>query len=225
MIRTHTEMLADAVELADRDVLDVGCGAGALVRWLRSHGARPTGAECGEEMRRRARSADPDHPDAYVDAVGEDLPFDDGAFDVVVYSYSLHHVPIAAIPEAIAEAHRVLRAGGTLYVVEPAIDLPGCAVAPMVTDETAERTAAQVALDDAERHGFDLLLRDEYVTERAYDDFDAWEYEVVGLDPDRSAAMAEHRDTVRANFERIADRRDDQWWFRRTNLRAAFSAR
>jgi ubiquinone/menaquinone biosynthesis C-methylase UbiE len=225
MIRTHTEMLADAVALADRDVLDVGCGAGGLVRWLRSHGARPTGAECGDEMRRRARAADPEHPDAYVDAAGQDLPFEPRSFDVVVYSYSLHHVPIDAIPDAVAEARRVLRTGGTLYVVEPAVDRPERAVAPMVTDETVERTAAQAALDDAERHGFALRLRDEYATERAYDDFAAWEYEVVGIDPERAAAMETHRDAVRANFERLGEERDGRWWFRRTNLRAVFNAR
>lgn len=224
-ITTHEQVLTEVLgDVTGRRVLDVGCGAGQLVRWLRSQGAAVTGAECGVEMRRRAIEADPDHADDYVDAEGQDLPFDDHEFDVVVYSYSLHHVPMPEIRTALAEAHRVLRHDGLLVVVEPAIDPPQRAVAPEVVDETVERTVAQNALSEAHEIGFEVVRRNEYVTESRFADFDSWVHDVVGIDPDRAAAMAHHHDHARQNFERLAERRDDGWVLRRTNLLAVFRA-
>lgn len=225
-ITTHEDVLTEVLgDPQGRAVLDVGCGAGHLVRWLRSAGAAVTGAECGDEMRRRAIAADPEHADDYVDAEGQQLPFGPESFDVVIYSYSLHHVPVPELPRALDEARRVLRPGGLLIVIEPAVDPPGRAIAASVVDETAERTAAQAALSDAAAHGFESVRRDEYATERRYPDFDTWVDDIVGIDPDRAAAMTHHRDHARANFERIAERDEDGWVLRRTNLLAVLRAR
>jgi ubiquinone/menaquinone biosynthesis C-methylase UbiE len=215
-LRSATEVLAESLPLAGRDVVDVGCGDGSLVRWLRSQGARVTGVECGAEMLRRARAADP--TGAYVDAGGQQLPFDDGSFDIVVYSYSLHHVPLDDIPAALSEARRVLRDDGALYVVEPAIDPPERSVGRVVTDETVERTAAQQALDTADRCGFGSVERFEYLSEAVHADFEAWADRLVGVDPDRAAALAEHWDAVAQEFHTVGERRPEGWAFQRLNL-------
>jgi SAM-dependent methyltransferase len=56
-------------------------------------------------------------PDAIVSGVGEDLPFEDASFDLVLSSNVLEHVrdPAAVISESI----RVLRPGGLLHFVVP----------------------------------------------------------------------------------------------------------
>lgn len=216
--RTPNEVLAATVELADRDVLDVGCGAGEYVRWFRERGARAVGAECGEAMRQRVLDADPGHHDAYVDAVGQDLPFDDGSFDVVNFSASLHHVPMPEIPAALAEAARVLRPGGAVYIAEPSVEDPEDDVLFPIIEERAERLAAQAAIDGAEQHGLTIDDRFEFGRDVVVPDFDEWIDEIVDIDPERAAALAEHRGDIRAKFHRLGTEVDGGTSFRRRTL-------
>ncbi len=220
---TVNDVLAASIDLAGARVLDVGCGAGDLVRWLRAQGADPVGVECGAEMRARALAADPDHPDAYVDAVGQDLPFDDATFDAVIFSSSLHHVPIADIPRALDEARRVLRPGGTLFVAEPDVEGPEDNALYLVVDETTERTAAQQAIDAVIGDGFDIRRRFEFEREAVVPDFDEYMAVIVDIDRDRAERFATHHEQIRASFERIGERRDDGWVFRRRTVVAVLT--
>lgn len=217
--------MAETVEVRDRDVLDVGCGEGKLVRWLRGQGARAIGADCGAEMLRRALEADPDHPDRYIDAPGQALPFGDDSFDVVVFSNSLHHIPTPDMALALAEAGRVLRSGGTLYVAEPEIDGPEDSVGYPVVDETEVRTAAQQALDDLDQRRFGPLHRFNYSSEAVYESFEQWCGLVVGIDPERAAALEIHENDLHERFHRLGERRPDGWAFTQHSLVTVTTAR
>ena len=224
-IRRGTDVLAETVDVDGQDVLDVGCGDGSLVRWLRDQGARAIGADCGVEMLRRALDADPDHPDRYVDAPGQALPFDDDSFDVVVFSNSLHHIPSDDMVQALEEAGRVLRSGGTLYVAEPEIEGPEDSMGYPVIDETAVRTEAQRVLDNLDQNQFDSLRRFTYTSEVVYESFDHWCDRVVGIDPDRAAALERHREDLNERFHSFGERRPDGWAFAHNSLVTVTTAR
>lgn len=217
-LRRGADVLAETVEVNGRDVLDVGCGAGDLVRWLGSQGARALGVDCGAEMLRRALEADPDHPDRYIDAPGQALPFDDESFDVVVFSNSLHHIPTDDMAQALAEAGRVLRLGGMLYVAEPEIDGPEDSVGYPVIDETEVRTAAQEALDALDQKQFGPLHRFSYSSEAVYESFDQWCKLVVGVDPERATALEVHKSDLHERFHRLGERRPEGWAFTQHSL-------
>ncbi|MEO8695565.1 MAG: methyltransferase domain-containing protein [Acidimicrobiales bacterium] len=202
--RSHDEVLAELVDVAGKRVVDVGCGSGALVRWLRGHDADVVGVECGAVMLRMAREADPDHLESYLEGVGQDLPLDDGEFDVVVYSYSLHHVPAAHMVDALREAGRVLRPDGTLYVVEPIAAGPGHEVIKLIDDETEVRTQAQAALDHAEGVGLELMTECRYNSRMVLDGADALIERVVGVDPRRAQRMQQHRLEFIERFNTLA---------------------
>ncbi len=209
---THTtdhDNLAAHVELRDRSVVDVGCGAGGLVRWMRERGAEPVGVECGDVMRTMALEADPDNVLDYVNAVGQDLPFEDATFDVVTFIYSLHHVPEHEMVDALAEAHRVLRPGGVAYIAEPVAAGLGHQVSRLIDDETEVRAHAQAAIDQADALGFDRAAQGSYATLRTYADFAAYESMMVGIDPGRAAAMETHREAVRDLFHEHGTVGDD----------------
>ena len=76
-----------------RDVLDVGCGEGWLVRRLGELGAASAvGVDPLGVALDRARAQDP--AGRYLEGRAEALPFADDSFDVAVFFNSLHHVAV-----------------------------------------------------------------------------------------------------------------------------------
>jgi ubiquinone/menaquinone biosynthesis C-methylase UbiE len=96
-----------------RRLLDIGCGAGFIFDAGHDVFEKLDGVDITEEMLARVES----RPNVTVHrATAEVLPFADGAFDVVTCNGVLHH--IEHIGPALAEARRVLRAGGIFYADE-----------------------------------------------------------------------------------------------------------
>ena len=108
----RAERLAVVLDALQGRVLDVGAGDNSLLRLYRQH-ARGTRNEAGA-----ATSVGIDVVDWSGDCVlVEDcrrLPFDDASFDTVSFVACLNHIPERR--EALAEANRVLRAGGRLVI-------------------------------------------------------------------------------------------------------------
>lgn len=96
-------------EFEPRDVLDVGCGAGELAeRVAQELGASVCAIDTSERMVALTRERGIDAMLADV----QELPFDDGRFDVVVAAWLFYHVQNR--DRAISECARVLRKGGRL---------------------------------------------------------------------------------------------------------------
>jgi SAM-dependent methyltransferase len=107
---------ADARLLGDlrgRRVLELGCGAAAGARWLRTQGAEVVALDLSGGMLRHAREMS-DRSGVRVPLVQADalaLPFADGAFDTVCTAFGA--VPFVADSAAVMrEVARVLRPGG-----------------------------------------------------------------------------------------------------------------
>ncbi|QHF95946.1 SAM-dependent methyltransferase [Streptomyces sp. NHF165] len=105
-------MLALAGDVADRRILDAGCGAGALSAELRDRGAEVTGVDAGAAMVALAERRLGDGVPLHVTDLRDPLPFEDGAFDDVVASLVLHYLEDWG--PTLAELRRVLRPGGRL---------------------------------------------------------------------------------------------------------------
>jgi SAM-dependent methyltransferase len=105
------------VEQATGEVLEIGAGTGRNLPRYRT-ATRVVALEPGPGMRARANHAAQAArvPVELIDGTAEHPPFPDAAFDTVVASLVLCTVPHPA--RALAEAHRVLRRGGTLRFYE-----------------------------------------------------------------------------------------------------------
>ena len=111
--------------LAPRDgqhLLDVAGGTGDIAfRFLdRAHDARVTVCDMTESMlvegRKRGEAAEKADQLAWVTGDAMKLPFADNSFDRYTISFGIRNV--TRIPDALAEAYRVLRPGGRLVVLE-----------------------------------------------------------------------------------------------------------
>lgn len=104
-------------DLAGLDVLELGCGTGKNTVWLAERAQSVTAVDFSEQMmaQARARVSAP-----HVRFVHADLtrpwPLDAAAFDFATANLVLEHVE--DLPHVFAEAARVLRPGGRLFVSE-----------------------------------------------------------------------------------------------------------
>lgn len=114
----RTAVLELAGPLDGRDLLDVGCGDGALAAAAARAGARVTGLDRSADVLAVARARAAAGGLAVELQVGDarSLPFPAGRFDVVVAVTVLCFVDDPA--RAIGEMARVLRPGGVLVVGE-----------------------------------------------------------------------------------------------------------
>lgn len=105
-------MLTLAGDVAGKQILDAGCGSGALFAALRDRGAIVSGFDSSAGMLGLARQRLGDGADLQVAELGSPLPYPDDTFDDVVASLVLHYLEDWG--PTLAELRRVLRPGGRL---------------------------------------------------------------------------------------------------------------
>jgi len=116
-LEPYIEAFADFASGRDKDVLEIGVGAGSdLVSWVRS-GARVTGVDIAEAAvsaasEHLALEGLPGHRWSVRVADAQALPFPDGSFDIVYTWGVMMHIPDTA--GAFRETFRVLKPGGIL---------------------------------------------------------------------------------------------------------------
>ena len=122
-MRAITASLLDA-ELAGRTrlrLLDVGCGTGYSLNWLR--GRYPVERAYGVDLSPHAaalwRLRD---LDMVALASADRLPFGAGAFDLVTCFDVIYQLDAGGARRAASEMHRVLKPGGVLFIREPAYE-------------------------------------------------------------------------------------------------------
>ena len=152
MARRNVEANRWAVELvgvaAGERILEIGFGPGVGVALLAERGATVEGVDASATMVRQAvrhnLAAIQSGKVELREGSAAQLPYDDGHFDAVVSVFSLHHWP--DVGAALAEAHRVLVAGGRLVVVDRTHDPDARPFHPaahgLTDDRLAEATAA-----------------------------------------------------------------------------------
>jgi ubiquinone/menaquinone biosynthesis C-methylase UbiE len=115
--RFHRDEFLPLLPAPGKLTLDVGCGEGRLSRDLASLGHRVVGVDPAPTLLAAAREGDP--VGEYVDGTAENLPFENGAADLVVAFMSL--MELDDIRSATMEIARVLEPGGALVaaVVHP----------------------------------------------------------------------------------------------------------
>jgi ubiquinone/menaquinone biosynthesis C-methylase UbiE len=115
MLESYT---ADLALSAGARVLEIGCGTGAVSRFLTTleNVDEVVGVDPGVVFIDRARELTKNSRISFVVGDGTALEVGEGVFDAVVCHTTLSHVPDCG--GVLAEAHRVLRSGGQLAVFD-----------------------------------------------------------------------------------------------------------
>jgi ubiquinone/menaquinone biosynthesis C-methylase UbiE len=171
--KSHLDALVAMVgEIEGLRVIDIGCGEGHMARALAALGADVTGYDPFIEGTEPA--VDGTGRFRLVKAPADAIPEPDQSADLVLFIFSLHHVPGAKLQGALAEARRILRPSGRLYVAEPLAKGPHQYVMELFHDETAVRKAAAEALAHFARPHFAVDDISTYADTRRYASFDAF---------------------------------------------------
>jgi len=135
-------------DLAERAVLDIGCGSGSQLRRLLDYGAVPehlTGVDLLPERIERARHLNP--AIHWVCGSAHELPFADAHFDLVTTYTMFSSILDEPLRRRIAaEMWRVLKPGGMVIVYDFAYDNPRN---PVVRGITRRHIRALFAAPDA----------------------------------------------------------------------------
>ena len=191
--------------IAGRTIIDIGSGDGALDRQLAEAGAVVSGIDpLGPEQAWAERGTG---RYCLLRRGAEKLDLPDASVDLVLFIFSLHHIPHAVLPGILAEARRVLRDTGALYIAEPLAEGPVQDVAALYHDETVVR---RQAADLLAAHAPALFGRHEMATyrnRRVYAGFEDYAGKVLtSLRFNDFTEAALRAPAVRERFEAVADR-------------------
>jgi len=155
--------IEEFVELNGKSLLEIGCGDGRLTALLVGKADAITAIDPDESSIEAART---NISGVYFRVgSGEELDFADGAFDIVLFSYSLHHQDFT---RSLAEAIRVVRHDGQILIVEPAHDGEYSRLVSIF--EKNESQLLRKTLDYIASGAFNILRNDAYCVPHPFAD-------------------------------------------------------
>ena len=127
-VNTLGKMVELASDLNRKDVLDLGCGPGNLIRLIREKfpEAKVAGIDPSPRMRELCTRRFDDNSGLRIKC-GEALqiPFPDNSFDCLMSSLALHHIPPEKRGDCAREISRVLKPGKCLVYADVFCDVDG----------------------------------------------------------------------------------------------------
>lgn len=98
-----------------KTVLDVGCGSGWMINYLKKYGFEMKGVDISYEALKISKQ---------IKASATKLPFKDEAFDAVISISLIEHLIPKEVDKFLLESRRVLNKKGWLFLVTPNLSTP-----------------------------------------------------------------------------------------------------
>jgi ubiquinone/menaquinone biosynthesis C-methylase UbiE len=203
--RTEFEVCQALLPLAQAALLELGCGRADATRQiaLAYPGAKITAMEV-DLVQHSLNLAQTDLPNVRFSMGGaQAIPCEDGGFDAVMMFKSLHHVPVAAMGQALSEIHRVLRPDGLALFSEPVFAGEYNEVLRIFHNEQEVRMEAFAALRRAVHIGrFELVTQTFFQRRVQFGSFADFEKAVIGVTHTQHRLSQQQFAAVRERFQR-----------------------
>ena len=106
-------------DLSGKEVLEIGCGKGRITRDLSKHAKHVVASDPNAVSLETARATITAENVEFVRTPAGVPGLPVKSFDVVIYTLSLHHVPIAEMTGSLKKVAALLKNDGVIMVVEP----------------------------------------------------------------------------------------------------------
>lgn len=211
------QFLRDILGPSAGTVLEIGCGDGRLTEIISDVSSSIFALDPDPGSLNEARHLQGNGISLILGS-GEHIPLVDNSVDTVIFSLSLHHHPSPG--KALTQARSVLKEGGRILILEPAIDSSLNHLFKVLHNED---DAYERAIRSIDTSGLEIADRGIYETSWMFDDFDElveYMFSHFELEPD-----PESRDSM---ARLLGDRRElkpldimdvTQYWMLNTNSR------
>lgn len=116
---SYINTLLAYIPLEGAEVLEIGCGSGRITRDIARHARHVMAIDTDLNTLSRAREEISADNISFQAVEPEKLPFPHSSFDLVLYSLSLHHLPLHQMAEHLILATEVVRPDGVIAIIEP----------------------------------------------------------------------------------------------------------
>lgn len=172
-IKTDSEadILLQYINYQNKTVIDVGCGAGSITRFLATQAEYVIGIDKPELIEKAVSTPVPGNV-LFREGYAQKLPLEDGSADIMVFFASFHHVPVKEMQDAVDECYRVLKKDGLVCFIEPyAREGSYYDLTRLLEDEAAVQKAAYEMILEAAATRFVQLHESYYYLERSPEHF------------------------------------------------------
>lgn len=204
-VTAETDLLERCLPLDGARILELGCGRAELTRAIATAGRDRSILALEVDEAQHALNLRIDDLPNVTFALGgaQAIPVADASVDVVLLFKSLHHVPPAAMADALREIARVLRPGGLAWVSEPVYAGDLNDVIRVFHDERRVRELAFDAVRAAIDAGtLELVEQLFFAAPVSFADFADFERKVIGVTHTRHVLTPAQYDEVRHRFAR-----------------------
>jgi len=205
MIDTHIQCLRPLTPLRAATIIDMGCGAGSVVRRLAELGAKAIGIEADPNRLALARRQRVVKRERYVEAAADRVPLENSSADVVLFLFSLRPLDSDRQLRALTEAQRLLKPGGRLHVVEALAEGPYFQVMRLIEDQSESRKATLRTLADIPALGLRPVMSVRYDHTEAFSDYADFRQRMIAGVAARAQAFTTRDDIIRTAFDQWAE--------------------
>lgn len=114
------EVTRTVVELGPQRILDICCGTGNQLKYLKKKGFDGIGIDLDPAMLKQAKKGR--HPVSCQMQDATNISFPSESFDLAIIEFAIHEKPAVVARKMLKEAHRVLKKDGYLLIVDFSID-------------------------------------------------------------------------------------------------------